>query len=73
MSRAAITRLIIGLGGGLLALSAWLVINNPVLAVLSALVIFISSSAAAERIFRKTAAADEIRADLEERVRNPPS
>jgi hypothetical protein len=73
MTRAAAARSIIGFAGGLVALSCWLIINNPLLAVLSAVVVFLSSSVAAERAFRSTASADEIRADLEERVRNPPN
>jgi hypothetical protein len=50
-----------------------MIINNPLLAVLSAILVFLSSSVAAECAFRHTASADEVRADLEERVRNPPS
>ena len=73
MSRAARTRLSLGLAGGLVALAAWLAIDRPALAILVAVLIFFASSAAAELVFRRTASEDEIRADLEDRVRHPPN
>lgn len=73
MSRASLVRLAIGMAGGILALAAWLLIANKSVALLVAGLIFIAASLAAERCFRLLAPPNEIRADLEDRVRNPPS
>jgi hypothetical protein len=62
-----------GLAGGLIALAAWLAIDRPAVAVWVAVLIFLGSSAAAEIVFRRIASEDEVRADLEDRVRNPPN
>ena len=72
MSRAHLARLMIGLCGGTVALVLLLFTHPFALAVALALPVFVLASFGADRVFRRFASREEIRADLEDRVRNPP-
>ena len=65
-------RLAIALLAGLAAVLAFMTIEARWMALLAALVVFAVGSALAEAASRRLASADALRADLEDRVRNPP-
>ncbi len=73
MSKAHWARLVIGMGGGALALWALLSLQPLWLGLVVFAGAMVTSSAAASRTFAHLATPDEIRADLEDRVRNPPA
>jgi len=73
MSKASLVRLLIGLAGSVLVIGAWLLIDNKTVALFVAGLIYLAGTYAAERCHRMMAPPDEIRADLEDRVRNPPA
>jgi hypothetical protein len=50
----------------------FLAIKSPWMGALAALTVFAAGSGLAEAVFRRLASREEIRADLEDRVRNPP-
>jgi hypothetical protein len=70
---AQLLRFFVALGGAVLALMAWFVLLPSWTAWVAALVIVLAGFVLAERIFRGLATPEQIRADLEDRVRNPPS
>jgi Skp family chaperone for outer membrane proteins len=55
-----------------MALVAWFVLSPAWTAWAAAAVIALIGFGLAERVFRRLATAEQIRADLEDRVRNPP-
>ena len=73
MSKAHLARLSIGLVGGALALWALLSLQPWWLGVVVFAGGMVTSSVAASRAFDRIATPDEVRADLEDRVRNPPA
>jgi hypothetical protein len=75
MSKATSARLILHLIALATAALAWwiLVPASGWLAALAAIALFFGIGALAETIFRRLATDAERRADLEDRVRNPPS
>lgn len=73
MTRAHLLRFVVGFGGGVVAVAAVFVTHPPALAVAVAIPIFLLTSLIAERLFRRYASLEEIKRDLEDRVRNPPS
>jgi uncharacterized membrane protein YfcA len=73
MTRAQLLRFAVGFGGGIVAVALVFVTHPPALAVAVALPVFLLTSLIAERLFRRYATLDEIKRDLEDRVRNPPS
>ncbi len=73
MAGAASLRLLAGFGGGVaaLAIAFWL---KPVwLGVTAAGLVLVVSQVLSERLWRRLATPDQVRADLEDRVRNDPS
>ena len=73
MSKAHWARLLIGLLGGALALYALLMLQPLWLGIAVFAVAMVVSSSAASAAFGRLATPDEVRADLEDRVRNPPA
>ncbi len=73
VKRAHLLRFIVGFGGGVVAVALFFATHPPLLAVAVAIPVFLLTSLIAERLFRRYATALEIRRDLEDRVRNPPS
>ncbi len=73
MSAAASLRLLTGFGGGLTALGVGLWLTPVWLGVTAAGMVFIVSTVLSERLWRRLASPGQIRADLEDRVRNDPS
>lgn len=69
---AQTVRLLIGAVAILLALCAWLALSPVWLALAVAAVAFVAGSFIGEAVFRRIASAETVRADLEDRVRNPP-
>ena len=72
MSRAQSIRFLIGFGGGVLSILAYMNVASGWLAIVSALFVFALSSLVSEAVFRRLASHEEQRQDLEDRVRNPP-
>ena len=69
---AQIVRFAIGIAFAVLAVFAWLRLGGGWASWTALIVIFIIGSTLAEWTFRRLATPDEIRDDLEDRVRNPP-
>lgn len=70
--KARAARLAIGLLAAALALFSWLSLGGGWSSWIALIVIFAIGSTVAEWTFRRLASPSTIRADLEERVRNPP-
>jgi hypothetical protein len=70
---AQLLRFAIALAGAILALVAWFALLPSWTAWAAGLVIVLAGFILAERTFRRLATPEQIRADLEDRVRNPPS
>jgi hypothetical protein len=70
--KAQAARFTIGFLTAVLAVSAWLKLGGGWASWIALVVIFVVGSTLAEWTFRKLATPQMIRADLEERVRNPP-
>ena len=73
MTAAASLRLLTGLGGGIVAIGLALWLKPVWLALTAAGVVFVLSTVLSERLWRRLASPGQIRADLEDRVRNEPS
>jgi uncharacterized membrane protein YfcA len=73
MTRARWLRLAGGFGGGVVAIALVFATHPPALAVAVAIPVALLTSLIAERLFRRYATLDEIKCDLEDRARNPPS
>jgi hypothetical protein len=73
MTRAHWLRLGVGFGGGVVAVALVFATHHPLLGVALVIPVFLLTSLIAERLFRRYASKDEVRRDLEDRVRNPPS
>jgi hypothetical protein len=71
--KAQATRFAIGLLFAVIAVFAWLNLGGGWTSWIALIVIFAIGSTVAEWTFRRLATPDTIRADLEDRVRNPPS
>lgn len=73
MTRADVARLAVSLAGGVgcLSMLGWLGWTWG--AGLAIAAIFITTSTAAERAYKRLATTEHQRADLEDRLRNPPS
>ena len=69
---AQTARLLISLSTMALAGAAWLLLAPPWVALSAAGLIIMAGGALAEAAFRRLASAEEKRADLKDRVRNPP-
>ena len=69
--KAQAARFVIGLLFAVLAVFAWLWLGGGWASWIALVVIFIAGSTVAEWTFRKLATPEIIRADLEDRVRNP--
>ena len=69
---AQFVRFAIAVGGMLAGLTAFLIIPIPWLAATAALAIVLTDFTVAEMVFRRIVDREELRRDLEERVRNPP-
>jgi hypothetical protein len=65
-------RLLISLVGLVLAAVTWFALAPGWMAWISAALILVASGIGAEATFRRLASAETIRADLQDRVRNPP-
>ena len=65
--RFAITLLGVGLG-----FAAWFFLSPGWIAWAAAIVIVLAGFSLSERVFRRLGTPEQIRADLEDRVRNPP-
>ena len=73
MSKAGFTRFSIGIVGGGLALTALLMLKPLWLGLVVFAGAMMVSSVAASAAFARLATQEEIRSDLEDRVRNPPA
>lgn len=71
--KAQVLRFAIGILFALVAVFAWLRLGGGWASWIALVVIFVIGTTLAEWIFHKLATPDAIRADLEDRVRNPPS
>jgi len=67
-----IVRFAIGIASAALAVFAWLRLDGGWASWIALVVIFVLGGILAEWTFRKIATPDDIRDDLEDRVRNPP-
>jgi membrane protein implicated in regulation of membrane protease activity len=65
-------RFLIGFSGGVAALTLLFATHPFALAVAIALPVFILSSWLADRVFARYATPEQIKRDLEDRLRNPP-
>jgi hypothetical protein len=70
--KAQAARFTIGVCFAALAVLLWLKLGGGWASWIAFVVIFVIGSTVAEWTFRRLAAPDTIRADLEDRVRNPP-
>lgn len=73
MAGAASLRLLAGLGGGVAALAIAFWVQPVWLGVTVAGVVLVASQVLSERLWRRHATLEQVRADLEDRVRNEPS
>jgi hypothetical protein len=69
---AQATRLLVALAAMALAVWIWLTLSPGWLAAVAAIGVVLIGGAIAQTIFRRLASAEAARADLEDRVRNPP-
>jgi hypothetical protein len=71
--KAQVIRFGIGIAFAVLAVFAWLRLGGGWASWIALVVIFVIGSTLAEWVFHKLARPETIRADLEDRVRHPPS
>jgi hypothetical protein len=69
---AQLVRFAIAVLGAGLGFAAWFVLSPGWVAWVVAIVIVVAGFSLSERVFRRLATPEQVRADLEDRVRNPP-
>jgi biopolymer transport protein ExbB/TolQ len=73
MTRAHWLRFGVGFGVGVVAVALVFATHPPALGIAVGIPVFVLTSLIAERLFRRYASVDEIKRDLEDRVRHPAS
>jgi uncharacterized membrane protein HdeD (DUF308 family) len=69
---AQTVRLVVAVAAMAIAVWIWLTLSPARLATIAAIGVFLIGGGLAKIIFRRLASAETVRADLQDRVRNPP-